>query len=365
LVQLSLHEGDDRPAPAVARALGRVHGPLRRRPAVLDPPGEDLHHDGAAEDEALGRRVVVGAEALEGLLGRELRALEVGPAGRQPRVAAEGQGAQARVGRAGAGQRLLDEVGSRGLVPGDEEAPAQRGDEAEGEVGAVDRERVLDGGGEVGPLGAEAGQPVGLLATHEAALDRGDEGGEVLGVPQAGGLGLPALEEAGVGVVLQGLQHAVAHAGGPVVGEHERLVDEAADEVGHVAGGDGARVCAHDLGRVQRRPTAERRQPPEHDLFGRLEEVVAPVDQAAQRLLAGLDPAAAAGEEREAVVEASGDVDERERAQPGRGELDGERQPVEALDQLHGEGLLLRPDREVGPDRGGSRRQQVQGLVAG
>ena len=126
-----------------------------------------------------------------------------------------------------------------------------------------------------------------------------------------------------------------------------------------------ARVCADDLGRVQRRPAAERRQPPEHDLFGRLEEVVAPVDQAAQRLLAGLDPAAAAGEEREAVVEASGDVDEREGAQPGRGELDGERQPVEALDQLHGEGLLLRPDREVGPDRGGSRRQQVQGLVAG
>ena len=150
-----------------------------------------------------------------------------------------------------------------------------------------------------------------------------------------------------------------------MVGEHERLVDEAADEVGHVAGGDDARVCADDLGRVQRRPTAERRQPPEHDLFGRLEEVVAPVDQAAQRLLAGLDPAAAAGEEREAVVEASGDVDEREGAQPGRGELDGERQPVEALDQLHGEGLLLRPDREVGPDRGGSRRQEVQGLVAG
>ena len=87
----------------------------------------------------------------------------------------------------------------------------------------------------------------------QAALDRGDEGGEVVGVPEAGGLRLPGLEEAGVGVVLERLQHAVAHAVGPVVGEHERLVDEAADEVGHVAGDDAARVCTDDLGCVQRR----------------------------------------------------------------------------------------------------------------
>ena len=92
---------------------------------------------------------------------------------------------------------------------------------------------------------------------------------------------------------------------------------------------------------------------------------MAPVDQAAQRLLAGLDAATAAGEQREAVVEASDEVDERQRAQPGRRELDGQGQAVEALDELLGQGLLVGADREVGPDGGRTCREEVERLVAG
>ena len=59
------------------------------------------------------------------------------------------------------------------------------------------------------------------------------------------------------------------------------------------------------------------------------QEVVAPVDQRAQRLLARQRGAVAAGQQPEAIVQALGDLLDRQRAHARRGELDRERNAVE------------------------------------
>ena len=65
-----------------------------------------------------------------------------------------------------------------------------------------------------------------------------------------------------------------------------------------------------------------------------LHQAPAPVDHGAQRAVARQRGAAAAGEQPEAVVEARGELLDRHRAQPRGGELDRQRQPVEAAADL-------------------------------
>ena len=89
-------------------------------------------------------------------------------------------------------------------------------------------------------------------------------------------------------------------------------------------------VRADGLGGRQVATAGEHRQPLEHALLVVEEELVAPVDDRAQRLLARERGARPAGEQAEPIVQAGGDLRDRERAGAGRRELDGERQPVEA-----------------------------------
>ena len=82
-----------------------------------------------------------------------------------------------------------------------------------------------------------------------------------------------------------------------------------------------------------------------------VEQVVAPGDRAAQRLLALGQVARSGGQDAELMLEALEDRVGREELDAGRGELDRERHAVEAGgDAGHGRGVLVR-DLEVRPDR--------------
>lgn len=138
---------------------------------------------------------------------------------------------------------------------------------------------------------------------------------------------LPGLVEPLARVFGDGLQQPVAHlAVGALSGQgrrhHEGLVDEGAERL------QGERP-AHRLGGGEVAAAREDGQPPQHLPFVLVEQLPRPVDDGAQRLLAGQDGAAAGGEQPEAVVEPVGDLAWGQHAQPGGGELDREGQTVE------------------------------------
>ena len=81
---------------------------------------------------------------------------------------------------------------------------------------------------------------------------------------------------------------------------------------------------------LQLEAAAEHGELLEDDLFGRVEEVVAPVESGADRVMASVRSPPGTAEEIEAVVEACREVGEPERADSGRGELDRQREAVEA-----------------------------------
>jgi hypothetical protein len=89
-----------------------------------------------------------------------------------------------------------------------------------------------------------------------------------------------------------------------------------------------ALVGADVLGRVQAEAAGEDRQPVPQQPFGRGAQLVAPVDQRAQRALVRPGGPAASGEQREGVFQPVRRLFDGERAQPGGGQFDGERQPV-------------------------------------
>lgn len=100
-------------------------------------------------------------------------------------------------------------------------------------------------------------------------------------------------------------------------------------------------------GPVQTASAAARSQPPhehghlaQHRALALVQQVPGPVDDRAQGLLAGQDRAASGGEQAEAVVEPVGDLPRGQQPEPGGGQLDGERQPVQAAADLrHGLGV--------------------------
>ena len=112
---------------------------------------------------------------------------------------------------------------------------------------------------------------------------------------------------------------------------HQRLVDQPGQQVQHLvdgqAAGDGA--GADPLHGLQGGPAGEHRQPPQQDLLVAAQQFPAPVDHGPQRLVAARDRPAAVGQEPEAVVQAGRDLPGGEGVEPGRGQLDGQRQAVQ------------------------------------
>ena len=139
------------------------------------------------------------------------------------------------------------------------------------------------------------------------------------------------------GVLADGLEHPVA-----LVGEaQEALLDERLQgvEVGF----------GHLLGGLERAAAGEDGEAGEEPLLLGGEQVVAPLDGGAERLLAGVGVAAAL-QEVEALGEALEDLGGRERLRARGGELDRERERVEAHAELGDllAGLELRRARRRG-----------------
>ena len=121
------------------------------------------------------------------------------------------------------------------------------------------------------------------------------------------GVVLTGLDQPFPAVVDQRLQQPVARAVGPADDRDQRFVDETADQVDDVA--DRHVVAgAHPLGGGQIEPAGEHRQPPEHPLLVGEQQVVTPVDDTAQRLLARLRRAAARGQQTEPIVDPVDDL---------------------------------------------------------
>ena len=107
-------------------------------------------------------------------------------------------------------------------------------------------------------------------------------------------------------------------------------VDQASQQLGDVVLADRG-VGADRFGGRNPEVSGEERDALEHTAFVVEQEVVAPVDHGAQRLLTRERGARADSQQPEPVVEPAQEIIGRERAHPRRGELDRERKAVEAF----------------------------------
>jgi hypothetical protein len=132
------------------------------------------------------------------------------------------------------------------------------------------------------------------------------------------------------------------------------------------------RIIRDRLGAVEIEAAAEDAQAAEDRLFGRIEQIVAPSDRRLQRLLPCGQIGLRAPEEPEAVVEPRRDLLDRQQRRAGGGELERERQTVEAAaepgDRGRGGGVeaeagvrLPRPGDE---ERGRLRPRHLRQIVA-
>jgi hypothetical protein len=146
-----------------------------------------------------------------------------------------------------------------------------------------------------------------------------------------------------------------------LVDPDEALVDERAQSVEHVHAEVGRRP-AHDLRHVEAPATAEDGQAVDESAGTGLEQVVAPGDRPAQRLLALREVARSGRQQREMVLEAGEDLVGRQQLDAGGGELDRKRHAVQArCDACDGGGVRVR-DLEIRTHRAGTGDEQPHGL---
>ncbi len=114
---------------------------------------------------------------------------------------------------------------------------------------------------------------------------------------------------------------------------------------------------AHVLDRLELEAAGEDREPPEQRPLVRVEQVVAPLERRGQRLLARRRRVAPAAEHAEAIVEPLGDRRRAQRSDAARGELERERQAVEAeADAGDVHRVLAHRARSPAPPRPPARR---------
>ena len=150
----------------------------------------------------------------------------------------------------------------------------------------------------------------------------------------------PGRDQLFSGVLPKRLQH-------PVTGGRRRFDDDhgalhqPADGVEHLPRPHGV-VADHVLRRGQGASALEDRQPVEDPLLRPGEQGVAPVDRGSQGLLPGLGRPRPGRQEREAVGQPVRDLERRHGGDPGRGQLERQRDAVErAADPSHGEQVVL------------------------
>ena len=146
-------------------------------------------------------------------------------------------------------------------------------------------------------LALDARQPNSLIAACQAELRLVGERHKVLEVSAASLVVLAGRAQSLEGIVAHELQQGEARFVRLAL-RHEALVDERREPFQ-----DGAPHSAHGFGRRERAPAREYAELCEEPLRVGVEQVVAPVERHAQRLLVARRVAAPAGEELEAVAE--------------------------------------------------------------
>ena len=122
---------------------------------------------------------------------------------------------------------------------------------------------------------------------------------------------------------------------------------------------------AHGVGGFQRPAADEDGEAAEEAALGLVQQVVAPGDRVAQRLLTGRQVACAAGQEGKSSLQPADDRLGREQADPGGRQLDRQRQAVQPDADLGDRGGVLVGEREVRPDasRARSRNSATAGVL--
>jgi hypothetical protein len=175
---------------------------------------------------------------------------------------------------------------------------------------------------------------------------------------------LARLRQAPGGVLADGLRHPVAAlAGRSGLDLDQGLTSQAGQQAGDPARGQAV-VGAEPLGRLQR-PAREHRQPPEQDPLVGAEQVMTPV-QCGPQLAAGRRAGLVqAGRLPEPGVEAGRDLLDGQDRDPGRGQLDGQRQPAQRpADPGHG-GAVARAEDEARRGRRGAAFEEPDRVIAG
>ena len=133
----------------------------------------------------------------------------------------------------------------------------------------------------------------------------------------------------------QGLRQPVPGHARAMLGGQDRLAGQRGQQVQHLSGGQPV-IGADALGRVQLEPAGEHRQPRPQQPLRLAAQLITPLDRGPQRLLPGRARAAAPGQQAQPVAQPGVDLLRGQHPGLRRGQLDGQRQPVQpAADPGH------------------------------
>ena len=226
-----------------------------------------------------------------------------------------------------------EQLEALGLVPAEPPVEAGASREPHRRLRLAGGERAAHRRTDVVVLGLERGEPVQLLGAAQVRLRGLGEFGEVGQVRVPRQVRFARFREPVRGVLLDRADHPVARCA-VALGEQQRFLGQRGEQVEHLLRLD--RIAGADpLGRFQARPAGEHREPAQDHPFGVGEQLPAPVDDRAQRLVPRQRGAAAAGQQAEPVVEPVGELIEGHGAQPGRGQFDRQRHPVQRPADAH------------------------------
>jgi hypothetical protein len=202
-------------------------------------------------------------------------------------------------------------------------------------------------------------EPLPLLVAREPCLRHLGEIAVVRGVGGPDGLGLPGRAQTVERVLADGGEHLESAAGAPAFRSPEQVLVEQAHQPAQHRGGFAAGGTQDGLRRLDLPAPGEDRQTPEELLLVGIEEVVTQVDGRPQRPMARRRVAAAAREELERVLEPAQHLVPLEQLHAGGGQLDGERQAVEARGDRRDRGGVRVGELEVRPHRGRALDEQL------
>lgn len=225
-------------------------------------------------------------------------------------------------------------------------------------------EEPIEGGAEIVNFKVALGKPARAVAGGKLGIPFLGKNETVRSVGAAHGRFVAAFGEALDGVFADHLEHGEAgFAVGAIHALEKILIHErrkAVEEVhAEIAGG-----IADGFGGFERAAADESGEAAEEAALGLVEEIVAPVNRVAKGLLAFGKIEGAAGEELEAALEAIEDSGGRKNAGAGGGELDRQREAVEARADVADGGSVIRRDGKVRAD-GGSALDEKFGCGIG